>query len=225
MSRNRDRKTYTFKRHRDALYAILEAVVTEGAAEEDDDVDVDSSSGGGPSTFSRTRQPANLESNDGGHETGGETSKTYPSDVLWYEEMTPADIDAYHAAHRDTPGGSSGGAPTADPFLDHRGTPPTPPTAAPSSRRDHRHGGHGCSESSDGYGSVAAGGGDDEVVVAKESQAPPPPPPPRSVRSTSRLLFALPTTPPPVPARVKRRTPSFRLSYLSFHHRRWSRPL
>ena len=161
MSRNRDRTYYSFKRHRDALYAILEAAVTGGRAQEDDDVDVNSS-GGDPSTVRRSR-----ESNDCG-QSSGETNKTYPFDFLWYEEMTPCDIDAYHAAHRGTPS-SGGGAPTADPPpLDHRGTPST----STLSRRDLRPGEQGCLEASDRYGNFAAGG-DGEFVVANEAQVSP----------------------------------------------------
>ena len=33
-------------------------------------------------------------------ESTATSAKTYPSPILWYEEMTPFDLDAYHAAHR-----------------------------------------------------------------------------------------------------------------------------
>eukprot|EP00752_Nemacystus_decipiens_P003971 g3637.t1 len=67
---------YTFNAHREALYRLLEATVRgePGCLDAEGDA----------------RCPRN-----GG---AGRTS-AYPSPVLWYDEMRPSDIDAYHAAN------------------------------------------------------------------------------------------------------------------------------
>lgn len=67
---------------RDALYATLEAAVREDFS--------CSRNGGG---FGNTEFGVAGRSEDAS--TG---EKTYPYPILWYEEMTPSDLDAYHAA-------------------------------------------------------------------------------------------------------------------------------
>ncbi|CAM9715478.1 unnamed protein product, partial [Scytosiphon promiscuus] len=66
---------YGFNRHRDALYKILESAVRDKAIGGDKDDH-------GP------------WSNDVGQ------ALSYPTPILWFEDMRPADLDAYHAANR-----------------------------------------------------------------------------------------------------------------------------
>lgn len=76
---------YSFKRHRDALYGTLEAAVREKTSHSTDEPDC----------------PDNLgaDRNDRAVDVGASSHVLYPSPLLWYEEMTCADFDAYHAHH------------------------------------------------------------------------------------------------------------------------------
>lgn len=81
---------------RDALYATLEAAVRE-------DFSCSRNSGGfGDTEFGVA----------GRSEDASTSEKTYPYPILWYEEMTPSDLDAYHAAcssDQTTPCSPTGG--------------------------------------------------------------------------------------------------------------------
>lgn len=66
---------HTFNSHREALYRLLEATVRDEPGYPDATCD------------------DNLRSGE------GEQPSAYPSPVLWYDEMRPSDIDAYHAAN------------------------------------------------------------------------------------------------------------------------------
>lgn len=71
---------YTFNGHREALYRLLEATVRGEPGCPDAARDI-----------SRPRD---------GHEAEVEqASSAYPSPLLWFDEMRPSDIDAYHAAN------------------------------------------------------------------------------------------------------------------------------
>lgn len=74
---------YNPRKHRDFMYSALEAAVREGVGartDVDDDSDCEQ-----------------MGANNGPVAT--RVKRRYPSPILWYEEMTPADLDAYHAAH------------------------------------------------------------------------------------------------------------------------------
>lgn len=78
--------------YRDALYATLEAAVREDTKNTTASIDSSSSSG-------IINNNNNNSNDDEEHVSCTTACVDYPSPFLWYEEMTPADIDAYHARH------------------------------------------------------------------------------------------------------------------------------
>lgn len=76
-------------RLRQALYSALEAAVRENHQGPDNSTYSGRCAGGGDG--------GNRE--DGGNDTVLMPAMEYPSPLLWFEEITPADLDAYHASH------------------------------------------------------------------------------------------------------------------------------
>ena len=108
---------YTFNGHREALYRLLEATVRDEAGWPDAEGDHDRPRDG------EAVQPS-----------------AYPSPILWYDEMRPSDIDAYHAANGRGRFGSDKDPGSKDPPVGSLTTPTTMDGGC-SSRSDS-HAGH-----------------------------------------------------------------------------------
>lgn len=68
-----------------------------------------------------------------------ENASAYPSPLLWYEEIRPSDIDAYHTANCRGPSGEGGARLSGDPL--HESLPSNGSRAAEPKRPDARGGG------------------------------------------------------------------------------------
>lgn len=99
--------SYTFNGHRESLYRLLEASVR--------------SEPGCPDAACDNRP------------TDGEVEQTsvYPSPFLWYDEIRPSDIDAYHAANGRSRSGHDNNAGLEDPLAIPAPTSISTPTPTP----------------------------------------------------------------------------------------------